>query len=450
VVLGFFTICAGVVLLQLSKSAKDVPDAAVFSGDLDQVRTIAEQEQSEMEPKADAIRGAAAIVRRFSQVRNKNELDEARRLHEEKQQDLEPIGENEHIEWDGLRRRRTTFGTNSVRSRANTTPFPEFDAHTPVQHPPLGMSRFPSESDSDHDEERPHTGSSMSFFARAKSIVGPRSRNSTNQQHVQSPMHPVPLTEINIPAYKSNLDGSDNAYYGHDDQGVDPSYGLPAGKTEYQGAGERERHITIVEDHPPRLHSSGSLHPSAGPTPPPHSARRQFSFQNVFRKGQSQAQAAEEPQPQSRSPMIRKGLGNRRGSTPAVKGATEEERLGLVKGDTNSGRQPVLPSYDDEDDDDEGEGWLDDKTRMRSDSEGSRDLTSRSGRQDKEIEAGGSGMHRSRSEEEEFYEAQRRNWDAGKQKGMSPGTGRALPPPPPDEDDEPRGGGRGAARGAFI
>lgn len=449
VVLGFFTICAGVVLLQLSKSAKDVPDAAVFSGDLDQVRTIAEQEQSEMEPKADAIRGAAAIVRRFSQVRNKNEMEEARRLHEEKQQDLQPIGENEHIEWDGLRRRRTTFGTNSIRSRANTTPFPEFDTHTPVQHPPLGMSRFPTDSDSDHDEERPNTGSSMSFFARAKSIVGPRSRNSTNQHHVQSPMHPVPLTEINIPAYKSNLDGSGNAYYGHDEQGDDHSYGLPPGKTEYQGAGQRERHITIVEDHPPRLHSSGSLHPSVAPTPPPHSARRQFSFQNVFRKSQSQAQASEEPQSQSRPSTSRKGLGNRRGSTPAVKGATEEERLGLVKGDTNTGRQPVLPTYDDEDDEDEGdgEGYLDDKTRMRSDSEGSRDLTSRAGRQDKEIEGGGPGTSRTRSEEEEFYEAQRRNWDSGRSQGL---TGRALPPPPPDDEDDRGGRGGGGRVGAFI
>jgi hypothetical protein len=58
--MGFLTICSGVVLLQLSKSAKDVPDTAVFSGDLDQIHTIAEQEQPETEPKADAIRGPAA------------------------------------------------------------------------------------------------------------------------------------------------------------------------------------------------------------------------------------------------------------------------------------------------------------------------------------------------------------------------------------------------------
>jgi len=50
--MGFFQICAGVVLLQLSKSAKNVPDAEVFRGDLDQVRTVAEQEEPEYEPKA--------------------------------------------------------------------------------------------------------------------------------------------------------------------------------------------------------------------------------------------------------------------------------------------------------------------------------------------------------------------------------------------------------------
>ena len=65
IVLGFLVICCGVILLQLSKSAKDVPDAAIFKGDLDQVREVAEQQESETEPKADAIRGTAAIIRRL-------------------------------------------------------------------------------------------------------------------------------------------------------------------------------------------------------------------------------------------------------------------------------------------------------------------------------------------------------------------------------------------------
>ncbi|OWP03565.1 DUF803 domain membrane protein [Marssonina coronariae] len=445
VVLGFFTICAGVVLLQLSKSAKDVPDAAVFAGDLDQVRTIAEQEQSEMEPKADAIRGTAAIVRRISQARDKMQLAEAKRLHEEKQQDLASIGENERIEWDGLRRRRTTFGANSVRSRGNTTPFSEFHAPTPMQHPPLGMSRFPTDSDSDHEDQRPHTGSSMSFFQRAKSIVGPRSRSGTMKPHAQSPLHPVPLTEISTSVYKSNVDGPDNspgnAYYGQENQGQHHTYHLPLGKTEYQGAaGERERHIKIVEEHP-RLGSSGSFHPSIAPTPPPHSARRQFSFQNIFKKGQSQVQSSADEshaQQQPRSPMVRTGLGNRRGSTPAVKSATEEERLGLVQGDTTTGLRPTLPSYQDIDEE-ESEDSLD-TSRLRSDSETSADLAS--GRRGRDIQVGGPSRGDT-NEDEQYYGQQRRNWDT-----TSKGTGRALPPPPPDDGyDDRSGNGRG---GAFI
>ncbi|KAK2630527.1 hypothetical protein QTJ16_001347 [Diplocarpon rosae] len=444
VVLGFFTICAGVVLLQLSKSAKDVPDAAVFAGDLDQVRTIAEQEQSEMEPKADAIRGTAAIVRRISQARNKMQLAEAKRLHEEKQQDLASIGENERIEWDGLRRRRTTFGTNSVRSRGITTPFSELNTHTPVQHPPLGMSRFPTDSDSDHEDQRPDTGSSMSFFQRAKSIVGPRSRNHAMKPHPQNSMHPVPLTEISVPVYKSNVDGPenhiDNTYYGQENQAQHDAFHLPLGKTEYQGAaGERERHITIVEEYPHG--SSGSLHPSMAPTPPPHSARRQFSFQNIFKKGQSQAQLSgdeSQAQQQPRSPMVRRGLGNRRGSNPAAKGATEEERLGLVKGDTNTGCRPPLPSYPDVDEE-ESEGSLD-ISRLRSDSETSRDLTS--GPRGRDIELGAPARGEE-DEGEEYYSQQRQNRDM-----MSKGTGRALPPPPPDDEFDDRGGNRRG--GAFI
>ena len=63
VVVGFLITCSGVVLLQLAKPSKDVPGAAVFKGDLDQVRTVAEVEQPEYEPRADTIRGGAGIIR---------------------------------------------------------------------------------------------------------------------------------------------------------------------------------------------------------------------------------------------------------------------------------------------------------------------------------------------------------------------------------------------------
>ncbi len=146
VVNGFLTICSGVVLLQLSKSAKDVPDSAVFSGNLDQIHTIAEQEQPETEPKADAIRGAAAIVRRFSTARQKMEIEELKRLHEEKvRETLEPVSEDgqAEFEWDGLRRRRTMHG--SLRSRAMTTRLPS--TPYPSITPSLGMSRFPTDEE---------------------------------------------------------------------------------------------------------------------------------------------------------------------------------------------------------------------------------------------------------------------------------------------------------------
>jgi magnesium transporter len=407
VVMGFLVICCGVVLLQLSKSAKDVPDTAVFSGDLNQVRTIAEQEQPESEPKADAIRGTAAIIRRLSTMRPKMEMEEARRLHEEKQQDLAPIVEDEQYQWDGLRRRRTTFGTQfSGRSRGDSaSSFPAFDpeappppartpgtivrspgtVRSPQQHPPLGMSRFPSESDSD-DEERPITRGS-SVFTRVKSIMIPgreRSQGGSGVSHAQSPMHPVPLTEISIPGYKGDGAG-DTPYYGHD--------------TEYHGAGG-DRHITILDAESQRTGSRGSsLHPNAGaPTPPPHSARRQFSFQNVFRKGQSQSQPhGDADAPPSRSPMIRKGMGRKHGGGAAtIKDATEEETLGLVKGDTNSGRLPTLPAYEGEDEEEEEEEeneWPSEDKR--------RELTPP--RRESPV--------REKGEEEEYYESQKRKWD---------------------------------------
>lgn len=456
VVMGFLVICAGVILLQLSKSAKDVPDTAVFAGDLDQVRTIAEQEQPESEPKADAIRGAAAIVRRFSTVRQQKEIQEAKRIHDEKQLDLLPISENEHIEWDGLRRRRTTIGTNpSLRSRDNlrsrdaSTPFPAYQespmmtVHTPQVHPPLGMSHFPDDDDSE-DEHRDRRNTSISFFTRAKSIIGP-SRSGTvgsGQTDLQSPMHPVPLTEISIPAYSTHGgDGSGGAYYGHDSQPHLPPFSQ---KTEYESPSrDGGRHITIVDDADRTGSRGSSLHPisAVGPTPPPHSARRQFSFQNVFRKGQAQSQNAEEIT-QSRSPIVRKG---RKNSTAAVKEATEEERLGLVKGDTRTGKRPSSPDYDEVDDeetDDIDDFGIDDKAKQPSPDGGPPPPPKWMPTKDLEREGG----------EEQYYAEQRRRWEAqgGDAKGRGGGSGNASASAsrsPPRRKRDQSGGGDG---GVFI
>lgn len=370
VVMGFLVICSGVVLLQLSKSAKDVPDAAIFAGDLDQIRTIAEQEQPETEPKADAIRGAAAIVRKFSTARQKMEMEELKRLQEESH--LEPLGEHEVIEWDGLRRRRTTIGSAnsmSMRSRASSAvpPLPESLHHhhaptlrttlprTPIAHPPLGMSHFPDPEDDRDEEDRPGTGLSSSIFGTIKNRVtrGKSLSSGANPTvSVSSPSHPVPLTDI--PTYRGAHDDayksehSDEAYYVHDNH----TFGLPSAlrdqKTEYTGSGGK--HITIADDPPRPMSRSNNLVP---PTPPPHSARRQFSFQNVFRKSGGGPQQNDGPTQEIRSPE-RKRLGSRHGSDEIVKGATEEERLGLVKGDTRtqspSGTSST-PSFDEDESD---------------------------------------------------------------------------------------------------
>ncbi|KHN98981.1 DUF803 domain membrane protein [Metarhizium album ARSEF 1941] len=278
VVMGFLTICSGVVLLQLSKSAKDVPDAAVFKADLDQIHTIAEQEQPETEPKADAIRGTAAIVRRISNMRLKMEADELKRLHEEKMaESMATISEDgaSMYEWDGLRRRRTLAA--STRARAATSPqspsSPGFRPTSP--HPPLGMSRFPT------DEELEQTEQGITFSSIAGTIRGrPRTSATLPTYHDQypdkakarSPLHPIPLTHIQMPTQKP--DDEAGAYYGRTREHVFSNQ-----DTAYHGVADGN-----VQDMPP--------------IPPPHSARRQFSFNRVFKRNA---------------------------------GPTEEEREGLVK-----------------------------------------------------------------------------------------------------------------------
>jgi hypothetical protein len=457
VVMGFFVICAGVVLLQLSKSAKDVPDAAVFSGDLDQVRTIAEQAQPESEPKADAIRGAAAIVRRFSVTRQKMEMEEAKRLHEEKLQDLQPVGEDEIIEWDGLRRRRTVVGMPS-RNFSQHRPGPS----TPVQHPPLGMSHFPSyDEDLAGEDGRPATGGLHSSFLgsirdRARSMVAPGSLRRGSV--VQSPMHPVPLTEISIPGQKGH---NDSTRYYHNADDNEHVYGLPGGlgdhKTAYEGAGGQ--HIQFSDNESRHLESRGSGTSSVAPSVPPHSARRQFSFHNVFRKGQ---QSVEEPMP-SKANVSRKGIGSRSGSSsnpPVLKGATEEERLGLVKGDSHLTPVPSYGDYEDDEEDYDSEGkrrsafgnlappqhQIMNRPRGRGVSavEG-RDISTRDTEKEKEFEARG-GRREPYGEQRDRFEAQQAQNKSHSQSPSKGGQRKKLPSPPAPYDGD-RGG---AGSGAFI
>ena len=320
VIMGFLQICAGVVLLQLSKSAKDVPDAAVFKGDLDQVREVAEVEQPESEPKADAIRGGASILRRISQTRQKLEHEEAKRVRQDTLKDrLEPVGENEIVEWDGLRRRKTVVGSS--------------EAGTPVRrktlHPPLGMSRFPNSNDENEGEE-------SHFFdnlrTRAQTLIHPQqARHAAHDPSNQrlSPIHPVALTEINV----------------HPSKPPDTPI-IPYGPGSLEDAQE---HIYGYQPHPLHQNISGALSPRSKPLPtsprpqastsprgPPQTNRRQFSFTSLFHRDTRQSQISDLPPPPSRQ-----GLGSRQSSQTheqkrAMKNATEEERLGLVKGDSHS------------------------------------------------------------------------------------------------------------------
>ncbi|KAG5922080.1 hypothetical protein E4U61_005866 [Claviceps capensis] len=277
VVLGFLTICSGVVLLQLSKSAKDVPDAALFKGDLDQIQTIGEQEQPESEPKADAIRGTAAIMRRISKARVKMEAEELKRLHEEKMaDDMAPIGEDglPEYEWDGLRRRKTLAA--GIRERAATSPplpTPSVRAVvTPTNaHPPLGMSRFPTEDDEPQEAET----NRRPFFASITGTVGGRPRTSNTlptyreEYAVDRPRtsyKPVPLTRIVVPQLQQQEEaGTDHGR----------SHGLDSHDTEYHGAGANASATrSAIDDEIP-------------PPPPPHTTRRQFSFNRVFRRNLS-------------------------------------------------------------------------------------------------------------------------------------------------------------------
>ncbi|KAL8722444.1 MAG: hypothetical protein Q9225_001066 [Loekoesia sp. 1 TL-2023] len=337
VVLGFLQICAGVVLLQLSKSSKDVPDAAVFNGDLDQVRTVAEQEEPESEPKADAIRGTAAIIRRISMSRQKMEAEEARRIQEDRLRDqMEPIAENERVEWDGLRRRKTVLdGPVQTLQRRKTI------------HPPLGMAYFPDDDgmqtprhDHDDEEQQKLDGGFMnSLKRRAQSslLQGQKKNLGAGTPHARSPMYPVPLTEITIPPHKG---GSHSPYPPQVDGSGETVhvYGLPPGLESPRDTPDDAVRRLVAPSH----HQS---HHTLAPAPPPHSAKRQFSFQNVFHRRKSDARPESS---ESFRPVSRSGLGSRPGIRGLTgKSATEEERLGLVKGDSTHSLPP--PEYDDGD-----------------------------------------------------------------------------------------------------
>jgi hypothetical protein len=343
VIMGFLTICSGVVLLQLAKSSKDVPDTAVFKGDLDQVRTIAEQEEPETEPRADTIRGGAAIVRALSRKRTMKQLDEARTIATEH---MEPIGEDDTVYFDGIRRRKTVVGSSAHHSLRSAK----------TAHPPLGLTHFVdghhTESDSDNDV---HPGF-LPRFRRSKK----KQRNNSGGDHSLMEMKP-PLTMKSQSTFATTPD---------DDSAREHVYGLPSAlrspdrdtDTSYKGGSAIHWTTSIDERERERAMSqSSSLMP---PKPLSHSqpgsaGSRTFSFQNVFhRKGHG-----DEPIDEGTIRPISRGalsFASRKSSSshqrPASRNnASEEERLGLVTGDAASptGSKSKQPNYEADDDD-----WL--------------------------------------------------------------------------------------------
>lgn len=398
VVMGFLVICSGVVLLQLSKSAKDVPDTEVFRGDFDQVRIVAEQSEPESEPKADAIRGAAAIIRRISVARRQAEEDEARKVREEKLLDFagnrnDSDGE---IVWDGVRRRTVTWGPEAAAKRRATLS---------AQHAPRSLARIPDieeggePSDFGRSDSRrrsmsvdeamrqqvypnaevpglPAVGEDSEypdgFYGRVKSFFIPKTRSRQSLRSEAQDLSAV------LPHHRDVRDASAaggptraRGYTNPNTEREATAFGVsteyrPYSSPENNSLGTEMRHVSFTKSTSPLSASSSeygmvplshspplpspSLYPTALTSPPLHSlsppgstpssgasnlavhstsrpdsrssARRQFSFQNILHpRGHGH----------SRERSVGSDLLGRRRESHK----TEEEMLGLVKGDVD-------------------------------------------------------------------------------------------------------------------
>jgi hypothetical protein len=264
------------------------------------MRTVAEQEEPEYEPRADTIRGGGSILRSLSRARTERQMVEIKRLQDEQ---MQPIGENEQFEFDGLRRRRTVVDLNHVHTERTGTVI----RHKTI-HPPLGMSQFPTD-DSDNESEL-HPGFFQRLRSRGKSSASDRSARSRTAPVGLSSLHPIQSDgPSDADSDKKSFMEMDTSYKPHE--------------TTIQFAP-----IPHLPEHDRQISQSSSLAP---PKPPPHTAKRQFSFQNVFgrNRAQSTGEGSGNVRPTSRS--------SRKSSKDHGSGhSTEEERLGLVKGDSTA------------------------------------------------------------------------------------------------------------------
>ncbi|EWC46928.1 hypothetical protein DRE_03940 [Drechslerella stenobrocha 248] len=377
VVMGFFEICTGVVLLQLSKSAKEVPDTAVFRGDLDQVKIVAEQEEPESEPKADAIRGAAAIIRRMSTVRKQAETREMQQIHDDQLRDIrekDHLSPNVVVEWDGLRR-RVSFANDKVaggRPRRNTSA----SQHTRNAAPQL--SRL----------EEMEEGRASSDMIRIATL---QSRSQGDLRNTE----PVPLGQLSLP---DSVTQRSHKY--NDEELPDNGESLPRKSIQIVPSSPehrpwffsgRSRGNSAAD--PPQLSLDGEKQADDGMLRPETSqtqkARRQFSFQGIFsrlgREHHHQHQPVEQDysgdEESGESPVnvatavntstasVTGGAGTPQRPKPSrsspgpgtlTRVQTEEERLGLVTGDAPS-------AYDNDQSDGDSQqfsNYFDEKARV--------------------------------------------------------------------------------------
>ncbi|KAF2211339.1 hypothetical protein CERZMDRAFT_68820 [Cercospora zeae-maydis SCOH1-5] len=317
VVMGFLTICSGVVLLQLAKSAKEVPATTVLTSDMEQIRAAAQVEEPEYEPRADTIRGGAGIIRALSRTRTKREADEAKRIHEER---MQPIGENEIVEWDGLRRRKTVSTEGGSIHRPKTA------------RPPLGMSQFPD------DVSEPESDVHPGFFGRiGRTITQKRQRG-----HSPVALNDVATDKQGMREHVYSRPGSQRQVDGHDDE-----------DTEYKGSTGGSQHIHFSGQVGDRERADSQASSLAPPRPPPHgnsnhnragtAASRSFSFQNVFSRNRAESGGTDQ-RPTSKGALSLASRGSQSREYPRARVETEEERLGLVHGDSHK----ILPVYTEE------------------------------------------------------------------------------------------------------
>jgi magnesium transporter len=310
------------------------------------------------------MRGTASLLRAISTRRQKRETQEIHRIREEH---MEPIGENEAVEWDGLRRRRTlsTPGSSPNIQRRKTI------------HPPLGMSHFPTDDDEDGPEGM-HPGFWTHFKRKPVSSGSDIEPNNASlpmdnlksegvlQDEYGRGVSPHPSSNrgshnFGLPSALRHVQTSNGSdYFGEDTtyRGADGSHPISPndGHVHFAPGSISAPQLAQGRARGDSLGSPQGSPPTAArstiglPRSPRDGARRQFSFQNVFHRSRSPHNASA-PEQLTRVPMSRSGLSfTRRSPSSATSradgtGGTEEERLGLVRGDTHNGSERA-PGYD--------------------------------------------------------------------------------------------------------